>query len=64
MNQLGWGGRVGAVAVWSTWRHVGLTLGLDGSIVLPRINVVVADRDRVTIPSSSVSLSVGVRFQP
>lgn len=64
VTQTGWGGRLAAVAVWSEWRHFGLTLGVDGNLVLPRINVVVAEERVVSVPSTSLGLSVGVRFQP
>lgn len=63
-TRLGWGGRLGALLVWTNWRHFGLTLGIDGSVVLPRITVVVPEREVTRVPSSSLGVSVGVRFEP
>ena len=63
-GQNGWGGRVGIDAVWASWRHCSLILGVDGTLVLPRINLVVANDDATHVPSANVDLLVGVRFQP
>ena len=64
VGQSGWGGRVGVDAVWATWRHCSLILGVDGSVVLPRINVVVGNQAAASVPSASVGLFLGLRFQP
>jgi len=64
LGQSGWGGRGGVEAVWATWRHCSLILGVDGTVVLPRINVVVADQEPIVVPSASLGLFLGLRFQP
>jgi hypothetical protein len=63
-GQNGWGGRVGVDAIWASWRHCSLILGVDGTLVLPRINVVVANEDATHVPSANVGLLLGLRFQP
>jgi hypothetical protein len=64
VGQNGWGGRVGVVAVWATWHHCSVSFGVDGTVVLPRIHVVVADQDAASVPLASLGLSLGLRFQP
>jgi hypothetical protein len=65
VGQNGWGGSVGVDAVWATWRHCSVIFGLDGTLVLPRIVVVVVgSEDAIRLPSATVGLSLGVRFQP
>lgn len=64
LGQSGWGGRIGVGAVWATWRHCSLIFGVDGTLVLPRINVAVADQETQHVPSANVAFSLGLRFQP
>ena len=63
-GQNGWGGRVGMDGVWATWRHCSVIFGVDGALVLPRINVVIADEPAIHVPAASLGLSLGLRFQP
>ncbi len=63
-GQSGWGGRIGVDAVWATWRHCSLILGVDGTLVLPRIRVVVGNEEPTHIPSATLGLLFGARFQP
>jgi hypothetical protein len=63
-GQNGWGGRVGVGAVWAAFRHCSIIFGVDGTVVLPRINVVVGDADATRVPAASLGLLLGVRFQP
>ena len=63
-DQNGWGGRFGVSAVWATWRHCSLVFGVDGSLVLPRIHVVVGEQEAASVPLATLGLSLGARFQP
>jgi hypothetical protein len=63
-GQNGWGGRVGVDAVWATFRHCSVVFGIDGTLVLPRINVVVGDQEPSHVPFASLGLLLGVRFRP
>ncbi len=63
-SQIGWGSRVGVEAVWATWRRYSVLLGVDGSLVLPRINVTVGEQDATHVPIASFGLFLGARFQP
>ena len=63
-GQSGWGGRIGVAGVWATWRHCSLIAGIDGSLVLPRINVVLGNDETTHVPLASLGLSLGLRFQP
>jgi hypothetical protein len=60
----GWGGRVGMSAVWATWRHCSMILGVDGTLVLPRINVTIGEQDAARVPLANAGLLLGLRFQP
>jgi hypothetical protein len=60
----GWGGRVGVTAVWAAWRRASLILGVDGTYVLPRIGLVVAQGAVQHVSAATLGLSAGVRFQP
>ncbi len=64
IGQSGWGGRVGVDAVWASWRHCSLMVGVDGALVLPRIRFVVANDEPTHVPSATLSLLIGARFQP
>lgn len=63
-SQGGWGGRLGVGAAWATWRHCSIIWGVDGTLVLPRINVVVGDGESLPVSSANVAFSLGLRFQP
>jgi hypothetical protein len=63
-QQSGWGGRVGVDAVWASWRHCSIIFGVDGTVVLPRINVIVGDADEIRVPVATAGLLLGLRFQP
>ena len=62
-GRTGWGGRVGVAAVWANWRHCSAIVGVDGTVVLPRIQLVVGN-DVTHVPLTSLGLSLGLRFQP
>jgi hypothetical protein len=63
-GQNGWGGRIGAGAVWATMRHVSAIFGVEGSLVLPAIRVVVGGQEATRAPSATLGLLLGIRFQP
>jgi hypothetical protein len=62
-GQNGWGGRIGVGAVWATMRHVSAIFGVEGSLVLPAIRVVVGE-EVTRAPSTTLGLLLGIRFQP
>jgi hypothetical protein len=63
-GQNGWGGRIGVGAVWATVRHVSAIFGVEGSLVLPAIRVVVGGQEVARAPSATLGLLLGIRFQP
>jgi hypothetical protein len=63
-GQAGWGGRLGVGAMWATWRHCSVILGLDGTVVVPRINLIVGNDDVTHVPLTTLGLYLGLRFQP
>jgi hypothetical protein len=62
--KLGWGGRVGASAVWAAWGRVSLVCGVDGSLILPRVHVAIEGQDVTQVPFINAAFFIGVRFQP
>jgi hypothetical protein len=62
-SQIGWGGRVGASAVWMAWPHVSLVAGIDATWILPRVRVVVEGQDIAHVPLTALAFSAGVRWQ-
>jgi len=63
-GQTGWGGRVGVAAVWGAWQRAALVFGVDGTLVVPRINVVVGKEEAASVPLTSLGIFLGVRFLP
>ena len=51
-------------AVWATMHHVSAILGVEGSLVLPAIRVVVGSQEATVVPSATLGLLLGIRFQP
>ena len=62
-TQNGWGGRVGASAIWMAWPHVSLVAGLDATWMLPRVRVVVEGQEVAHVPLTALALSAGLRWQ-
>jgi len=62
--QNGWGGRIGAGAVWAGWRHASLVSGVDATLILPRVHVTVGGQNVTQVPLVSVALFLGVRLLP
>jgi hypothetical protein len=63
-GQNGWGGRLGIDAVWAASRRWAAMLGADATMVLPRINVVVAEGSPTRLAFVTVGIWAGVRFSP
>jgi hypothetical protein len=63
-GQSGWGGRFGVGATWAMSPHVSAIVGAEGTLVLPAIDVVVGGQWATHVPSATLGLLVGVRFQP
>jgi hypothetical protein len=63
-SQNGWGGRIEGSVVWGTWRHCSVMVSIDGTMVLPRINVSVGPVDTTRLPLISLGLGLGVRLLP
>jgi hypothetical protein len=64
VGQSGWGGRVGVDAAWPVTKRWAALLGVDVTMVLPRINVVVADGNPTRLSLVTAGLWAGVRFTP
>jgi hypothetical protein len=64
LGQYGWGGRLGLDAVWEASRRWSALLGADATLVLPRINVVVADGNPIPLAFVTLGVWAGVRFAP
>jgi hypothetical protein len=62
--QNGWGGRIGAGAVWKSWQHVSLMCGIDATMILPRVRVAIGGQETAEVPLVTAAFFVGVRFQP
>ena len=63
-SENGWGGRVGARAIWATWDHASVFLGVDGTVVRPRISVIVGQGPAQHTPPASLGLALGLRWTP
>jgi hypothetical protein len=63
-SQNGWGGRLGANAIWMAWPHASVVAGIDATWILPRVRVAVEGRDVAQVPLVAFAASAGLRWQP
>jgi hypothetical protein len=59
-----WGGRIGATAVWRAWPWLSLLGGVDGTLVVQHVSVVVGSGPPVAIPSATCGFFLGFRISP
>jgi hypothetical protein len=58
------GGRIGATGVWRAWPWLSFVGGVDGTLVAPRVTVVVGAGPPMAIPAANLGFFVGFRISP